>query len=95
VDGRLEIALVDDVHDELRALAHAQRRARDRAVVGDHPHGVIAEPLRDRRDPQLERLPVGEVDHLRRRRLRKAGAVGREGRRRLGGVVVMLVMFHG
>ena len=71
VDGRLEVALVDDVHDELRALAHAQRRAGDGAVVGDHPHGVVADPLRDRRDPELEGVAVGELHHLGRRRLRQ------------------------
>ena len=79
VHGRLEVALVDDVDDELRALAHAQRRAGDRAVVGDHAHGVVADPLRDRRDPQLERVAVGELHDLGRRRLRKPGGVGREG----------------
>ena len=78
VDGRLEVALVDDVHDELRALRHAQRRAGDGAVVGDHAHGVVADPLRDRRDPQLERVAVGELHDLGRRRLREAGGVGRE-----------------
>ena len=96
VDGRFEVALVDDVHDELRALGHAQRRPGDGAVVGDHPHGVVADPLGDRRDPELERVAVGEVHHLGRRRLREAGGVGREGRGRLGGVVVvvMLVVLH-
>ena len=95
VDGRLEVAFVDDVHDEFGALADAQHRAGDRAVVGDHANGVFAEPLRDRRDPQIERVAVGELDDLGRRRLGQARSLGRElsGSLRLV-VVVMLVMLH-
>ena len=43
VHRRLEVALVDDVDHELRALADAERRAGHRAVVGDHAHGVAAD----------------------------------------------------
>ena len=51
VHRRLEVALVDDVDDELRALADAERRAGYRSVVGDHAHGVAADALGHRRDP--------------------------------------------
>ena len=34
----VEVALVDDVDDDLGALAHLERRARDGAVVGEHPN---------------------------------------------------------
>ena len=99
VHGRLQVALVDDVHDELRAFAHAQRRAGDRPVVGDHSHGVVADALRDGRDPELEGVAVGELHHLGRHRLRQPRGVGREGGGRRGRVVVvvvvMLVVLHG
>src|SRR5687768_18325439 len=32
-----------DVDRNGRTLAHAQRRPRDRAVVGEHPHGRVAD----------------------------------------------------
>ena len=81
VHGRLQVAVVGDVHDELGAFAHAQRRARDRAVVGEHAHGRVPDPLGDRADPQLDRVAVGEVDHLCRDRLGQTVGRGRELRR--------------
>ena len=62
--GRLEVAVVRDVDDELGALAHAQRRAGNRAVVREHAHRRVPDPLRDRADPQVDRVAVAEVDHL-------------------------------
>ena len=41
-----------------------QGRTWDRAVVAQHPHGCVAEPLGDRRDPQVELGTVGQLDHL-------------------------------
>ncbi len=62
--GRLQIALVADVDDELRPFAHAERRAGDGAVVGEHADSRAADALRHRRDPQLERVAVAELDEL-------------------------------
>ena len=97
VNGRLEVAFVDDVDDEFGALADADRRTGHRAVVGDHANGVLAEALRDRRDPQLEPVAVAELDDLRPGRLGQARRLRREVlevRFVLVVVVVMLVMFH-
>ncbi len=78
VDGRLQIALVLDVDDDLGALAHLQRRPGDRAVVGEHSHRGVADPLGDRRDRQVEPVTVAQLDHLRGACLGEAGGVGRE-----------------
>ena len=98
VNRRLEVAFVDDVDDELGALADANRRTGHRAVVGDHANGVVAEALRDRRDPQLEPVAVAELDDLRSGRLGQARRLRREVLELrlalLVVVVVMLVMFH-
>ena len=51
-----------DVDEDLRALRDPQRRAGDRAVVGEHPHGGVADALGHRRDPQREAVAVGELD---------------------------------
>jgi hypothetical protein len=59
VHGRLQVTLVDDVDLDLRSLRHPQRGARDRAVVGQHPHRRVAQLLGDRRDLQIERVAVG------------------------------------
>ena len=75
VHRRLEIALVDDVDLDLRALRHAQRRAGDRAVVGQHAHVRVADALGDRRDPQLECPARRDVDDLGRAALRQPGRV--------------------
>jgi hypothetical protein len=79
VDGRLQVAVIGDVHDELGSFANAQRRAGNRAVVGEHADGRVPDLLGDRADPQLDGVAVGEVDHLRRGRVRQAGGRGREG----------------
>ena len=62
--SRLVIAFVCDVDDDLRVLLHLQRRARDRAVVREHAHGLLADPFRDGLDPKIELVPVLEVDDL-------------------------------
>jgi hypothetical protein len=64
VDRRLRIALVLDVDDDLRTFPHLQGRSWDRTVVGQHPHGRVAEPLGHRRDAQVEVVAVGELDQL-------------------------------
>ena len=60
----LEISGVLDLDRELRSLSHPQRRAGDRAVVGQHPHGRVGETLCDGRDPELEPIRVGQLDPL-------------------------------
>ena len=94
VHRRLEVRLVADVDDHLGALAHLQRRAGDRPVVGEHAHRGVAEALRHGRDPQVELVPVREFDDLRGDRLREAGNVAREVLGGLGGDVVSVVL-HG
>jgi hypothetical protein len=64
VDGRLEVALVDGIHEDLRALRHLQRGAGDRSVVGEHANGRISDLLGDGRDPELELVAVRELDQL-------------------------------
>ena len=78
VDRRFDITLVLDVDDDLGAFAHLERRTGDRAVVGEHPHRVLADPLRDRRDRQVEPVTVAQLDHLSGACLGKSGGVRRE-----------------
>ena len=66
MDGRLQIAVVDDLDRDLRSLADAQRRTGDGAVVGEHAHSRVGELLRDGRDPQLDRVVVCDFDDLAR-----------------------------
>ena len=74
----LQVAVVDDVDLDLRALADLQRRPGNRAVVGQHPHGGVAEPLAHRRDPQLKALTLGQLDKLGRSGGRQAAGVAWE-----------------
>ena len=62
VHGRLEIAVVDRVHENFRALPYLQRRSRDRSVVGKHANPVPFELLGDRRNSELELVALGEFD---------------------------------
>ena len=62
--GVFKVTVVRDLDCQLRALAHSQRRAGNRAVVGEHPHGRVAELLRHRRDPQVELIRVGQLNRL-------------------------------
>ena len=78
VDGGLHVALVLDIDDDLRALPHLEDRSGDRIVVGEHPHGVVAEALRDRSDTEVELVAVRELDPLRRLRLGQTLDVGGE-----------------
>lgn len=64
----LGVALVHHVYDELRAL-DPQDGSRDGAVVGEHARRRLAELLRHRGDAEVERVAVGELDHLRGTRL--------------------------
>ena len=59
VDRCLQIALVLDVDDDLRAFLDFENRSRDRLVVGEHPHRCPRELLHDWGDPELE-LVSGE-----------------------------------
>ena len=78
MDGVRQVALVRHLDGDLRPLRHPQRRSGDRAVVGEHPDGLGAEALGDGRDPDRERLAVGQVDRRGRDRVGQAGGVGRE-----------------
>ena len=62
VHGRLGVGVVANADRDLRSLTHAQRRAGDRPVVGEHADAVVAELLDDRRDAQVEGVAVGELD---------------------------------
>ena len=55
-----------------------QRRAGDGAVVGEHPHGRVADALGHRRDAQREPVAVGELDDRGGGRGRQAGRLARE-----------------
>ena len=61
-----------------RALGNLERRARNRAVVGQHPHGRVADPLLDRDDLELELIAVGELDQLGLAGLRQTLGLARE-----------------
>jgi hypothetical protein len=61
-----------------RALRDLQRRTGHRAVVGQHPHRRVADPLLDRHDLELELVAVGELDDLGRPRIRKPLGLARE-----------------
>jgi hypothetical protein len=74
----LQVAVVGDVDDDLRTLPHPERGAGDRAVVGEHADGRVAEVLGYRPDGQLQGVAVGEVHDRRRPALRQAGRVGRK-----------------
>ena len=56
--------MVRHVDGDRRALRDLERRAGDRAVVGQHPHRRVADPLLDRHDLELELVAVGELDEL-------------------------------
>ena len=72
-------------------MSHVQRRTRNRAVVGEHPHLGVTEPLHDRRYPQVDRVALGEVEHLASDDLSESSNVGGEVR---GLVAVALVGVH-
>jgi hypothetical protein len=74
----LDVALVDDVDGELGALSDPERGSWDRAVVGEHADRRVAEPLRHRRDAQVEPCAVGEFHGLGRTGLGQAFGCGRE-----------------
>ena len=78
VDRGVHVALVLDVDDDLRALLHLQDRSGNRPVVGQHPDRRVAQSLGDRSDPQIERVAVGQLDHLGRPARRQPGRLGRE-----------------
>jgi hypothetical protein len=62
VHGRLHVALVLDVDEDLGALCDPERRAGDGAIVGEHPHGHMADALGDRGDGQREVVAAGKLD---------------------------------
>ena len=74
----LQVALVDDVDHDLRALLHPEGRPGDRAVVGQHAHAGVADALGHRRDVKVEVVSVGELDGLGGAGLGKTRGLGRE-----------------
>ena len=78
VHGRVQITLVGDVDDHLGPLLHLQRRARDGAVVAQHPHGGLAQRFRHWADPQVEGVVVVQLQQLRPGCLGQPGGVGRK-----------------
>ena len=92
VHGRLQVTLVGDVDDHLRALLDLEGRAGDGAVVAQHPHRGVPEPLGYRADPQVEGVSVGQLKQLRPGGLGQPGGIGGKGlgRGRLARVSVLL-----
>jgi hypothetical protein len=88
VDRSLEVPVVDDVHDELGAFADAQRRAGNRAVVREHAHRRVSDPLRDGPDPKVEGRARDELDDVRADGL---GQIAGLGRKPLSGVLVYVL----
>src|SRR4029453_1103700 len=78
VHGRLEIAAVPHLHSHSGALRDLERRARDGAVVGEHPDGLSADSLRHRGDLQVEMVAVVELHELRPSRFGQAVRLRRE-----------------
>jgi hypothetical protein len=66
VHGRVEVSVVGDVNRDRRALRDHQRRAGEGAVVSEHAHRRIADPLLDWRNLELELVAVRQFDQLRR-----------------------------
>jgi hypothetical protein len=80
VHRRLEVAVVRDVDGERRPLRNLQRRPGDGAVVGEHPHGRIADLLLHGDDLELELVAVAELDELGPARLGQSfGLAGQRG----------------
>jgi hypothetical protein len=73
-----QVALVGDPYDDLRNLPDFDDRAGDGPVVAQHPHGRLAQPLGDWRDPQVQHVPIGQFTQHRTGRLGKSVDVGRE-----------------
>ena len=78
VHGRVEVAAVRDVDGDGRASRDLERRAGNRAVVRQHPHDGVPDPLAHRRDLELELVTVAQGHDLRAAGLRKAGRLCRE-----------------
>jgi hypothetical protein len=82
VDSRVKVTVVLNVDDDLGALGDLQSRTRDGAVIAEHPHGRVAEPLGHRADAQLQGVAVGQLHQLGPAGLGQSGGVGRERIRR-------------
>ena len=78
VDRGLHVALVFDLDGDLRAFGDPQHRAGNRAVVGEHPHDVIADPLGNGGDPKRVLVAVRQLHLLGHACLRQAGDIRRE-----------------
>ena len=63
--GRLDIAVVGDVHRDFGALVDVQGRARDRSVVGQHPEEIAGDAVAYRADAHVERVAVAQPHNTR------------------------------
>ena len=76
VHGRLHVAVVAYVHGDPGSLRDVERRAGDRAVVGEHPQ-VAVQLLADRADREAVAVTVGQPDQLRTGDLGQPGGLRR------------------
>jgi hypothetical protein len=74
----VQITIVGDVDDDLRILPNLERGSGDGAVVAQHPHRGVPQPLGDRADAKIQLVAVGELDQRRPGGLRQSGRVGGE-----------------
>jgi hypothetical protein len=78
VDGRRVVSLVLDVDDDLRAFLDLEHGTGDRAVIGQHAHLGPCKFLNYRGNPQVELVPIAELDALGCVSLREPGGRGRK-----------------
>ena len=96
VDGGVEIPFVGDVDDDFAALLDFGCGTGDGAVIAQHPHGGVAEPLGHRADPQMQRVTVSQFQQRRLAGLWQPGRIGREHPSRRGYIGSMVSMvLHG
>jgi len=79
VDGRVEVTAVGDMHGYGRSLRNLQRRARDGAVVREHPDRGSADSLLHGDDLQLELVAVSQFDQPGPPRLGQTGGLAWKG----------------
>jgi hypothetical protein len=61
MDGGVQVPVVRDVDDDLRALLDLEGGAGDGAVVAKHPHGGVAQPLGHRPDLEVQAIDVAQL----------------------------------
>ena len=78
VNGRVEVAVVDDMDGDRCVLRDLQSGAWDGAVVRQHAHGRITDPFLDGLDLELELVTVGQLDDLGRHSIGQSVRLARE-----------------